>query len=147
MTLEELAVQDAVTVDEAAALFVESGLSSLNEWSGLGTRGRARLVLARRTARTMAAVEQLAAQGQDLAAARAYASVDGGRAWARMAAEAAGRGVSESLARQRAGSIDLSTPRSLGASMFGGPCFDPNAPGTVHIDVGSGVPPVGSGAP
>lgn len=96
--LEQVAAVDKVTPAEGAALFVESGLVSAEEWRDLGIMGRARLIAARRAA----AAQALADQGRDVDAARAYASVDGGRAWARLMAQTVGARVAQLLQERRA---------------------------------------------
>lgn len=98
--LDQIAEVDKVTPAEAASLFAESGLASVDEWLGLGIMGRARLIAAKRTREAQA----LADAGQDVAAARRYASVDGGRAWARLMAATVGAKVAQVL-RERQGGL------------------------------------------
>ena len=89
--LLDLAANDDLDLQEAAALVVENVVTlTAEDWRGLGTEERAALTVARRAARAAA----LAEAGQDLSAASAYASVDGGLAAARLVARAAGEGVS-----------------------------------------------------
>lgn len=95
--LDQIAAVDKVTPAEAACLFVESGMHSAEEWRDLGIMGRGRLIAARRAA----AAQALADQGRDVDAARAYATVDGGRAWSRLMAETVGARVAQLLHERR----------------------------------------------
>jgi hypothetical protein len=97
--IEQVAAVDKITPAEASALFVESGLSSVDEWLGLGLMGRARVIAAKRSRE----VQALEDAGQDVAAARLYASVDGGRAWARLMAATVGAKVAQVLRERQGG--------------------------------------------
>lgn len=96
--LDKVSEIDKVTPAEACALFVESGLTSADEWLALGIMGRVRLIAAKRAR----VAQALADSGQDVAAARAYASIDGGRAWARLMAQTVGAKVAQVLSERRA---------------------------------------------
>jgi hypothetical protein len=97
--LADLVLSDACSAHEAAAAVVEAlgaGIT-VTDWRGLDTAGRAHVLVAIRSARALS----LAESGQDLAGARAYASVDGGRSAARLTARAAGEGVARALRQRR----------------------------------------------
>lgn len=94
--LSDLAGADELDLQEAAGLVVENGITlTAEDWRSLGTDERAALTVARRAARDAARALALKDAGDDLAAAAAYVSVDGGRAAARLMAQAAGQGVAE----------------------------------------------------
>lgn len=98
--LDELARADGVTVEQAVAYLVEGEVSiGSTRWAQLTRKQRALVVAARRAAR----ITHLEEQGQDLAAARAYAPVDGGARAARLLAQSAARGVQQALRRSRRG--------------------------------------------
>jgi hypothetical protein len=95
--LRDIAAADGLTLAEAAAYVVELGVVvSAEDWLNAGTEARAALVGAKHAARVAA----LNAEGRDIDAARAYATVDGGRTAARLLARAAGEGVARALRQE-----------------------------------------------
>ena len=102
-----LAVRSADDLDlaEAAAFVVEAGVViSAREWAELGPPERAAIIAARRVRATAELRERLLDQGRDLDAARLDAPLDGGVAFARLAAEAAVQGLSRAALEARRGS-------------------------------------------
>lgn len=96
--LADLATADQLDLQDAAGLVVENGITlTAEDWRALGTAERAALTIARRADRC----RQLADAGNDMAAAAAYASIDGGVRAARLMARAAGEGVSRAMAELR----------------------------------------------
>jgi hypothetical protein len=92
--LKTIADEDQISLDEAAVYFVRSGATmSATEWANLEPEGRVKVLLAQQVVR----VRQMEGEGNDLAAAREYASLDGGRRAARLMAEAAMHGVANAL--------------------------------------------------
>lgn len=90
--LADLATADQLDLQDAAGLVVENGITlTAEDWRSLGTAERAALTIARRADRC----RQLADAGNDMAAAAAYASIDGGRQVARLMARCAGEAVAE----------------------------------------------------
>lgn len=90
---------DECDLSEAAAAVVENGVVlTAEDWRSLSTQERAALTVARRAARA----QTMAEAGDDLGAAAALASVDGGAGVARLMAASAGRGVAEGLKQAKA---------------------------------------------
>lgn len=97
--LGEIARVDKLTLEQAAAYLIEAEVAMGSAcWAGLTTKERALVLAARRSAR----IDRLIEDGQDLAAARAYAPVDGGARVARRLAQAAAQGVVRTLRKGRA---------------------------------------------
>jgi len=70
---------------------------TVHDWRSLDTAGRAAVLVAVRAQRLKDRMAVLEDAGQDVSAARVYAQVDGGRAAARLTAQAVGAGVARAL--------------------------------------------------
>jgi len=101
--LQEVAWTDQAELPQAAAAMVECGVVlSGEDWRTLGTKSRAAILVARRAVSLSLRAEALDAAGQDLAAARLRAPLDGGREAARLLAQAAAHGLAARM-RERSG--------------------------------------------
>ena len=92
--LQTIADEDHSGLEEAAVHFVLSGATmSATEWANLEPAGR----VAIRVAQQVVRVRQLEDSGQDLQAAREFATIDGGRQAARLRAQAAVHGLANAM--------------------------------------------------
>lgn len=98
--LGRVALEDETTVAKAAMFFVEAGVSAV-DWASLTTAERAAILAARRALTIKARADALEDAGQDLAAARLRAPLDGGSQRARLLARATAEGVAAALKRNR----------------------------------------------